>query len=426
MVYHVDPLRATFRRIFSNGGIGIVEMIYRCNLLAIVGGGSNPRYPPTKVMIWDDCQNKCIGELMFKSEVYAVKLRRDRIVVVLANKVYVYRFKDLKLLDQIQTISNPKGLVSLCADSANNVLAVPGVTEGTIRIELYNISKATILKAHDTSLAQFALSFDGTKIASASEKGTLIRIWDCASGELLRELRRGMDRAEIHCIAFNFTATRLACTSDKGTVHIFNIFGNSGASTGSITASSSSSSSSSTFYNNSNSNGSINNSSTPASSSSSNSIAPGASSDASSRARASSLEKTDTSSVSTGSTPGGAGNKSLNLGIFGNLIPASLRPKYLDSEWSFAQIHGVVGKAIVAFGRDSDKVFVVSADGGFKARLCSEPGECKELVEDNFMAGSSGLAAGGGTALEGGSLLFDDAEYGSGDNKQTSNSTGTI
>ena len=38
----------------------------------------------------------------------AVKLRRDRVVVVLATKVYVYRFSDLKLLDQIDTQPNPR------------------------------------------------------------------------------------------------------------------------------------------------------------------------------------------------------------------------------------------------------------------------------------------------------------------------------
>lgn len=60
-------------------------------------------------MIWDDHQNRCIGELSFRTEVKAVKLRRDRVIVVLAKKVYVYNFADLNLLSNVETIDNPKG-----------------------------------------------------------------------------------------------------------------------------------------------------------------------------------------------------------------------------------------------------------------------------------------------------------------------------
>jgi hypothetical protein len=76
----------------------MVEMLFRCNILALVGGGVSPRWPKHKVMVWDDHQNRCIGELSFRSEVRAVRLRRDRVVVALHNRVYVYNFADLTLV----------------------------------------------------------------------------------------------------------------------------------------------------------------------------------------------------------------------------------------------------------------------------------------------------------------------------------------
>ena len=34
-IYNIDPYRETFRRVFTSGGIGIVEMLFRCNLIAL-------------------------------------------------------------------------------------------------------------------------------------------------------------------------------------------------------------------------------------------------------------------------------------------------------------------------------------------------------------------------------------------------------
>lgn len=98
-------------------------MLYRSNLFALVGGGRNPKWTLNKLIIWDDSQEKSIGEIAFRSEIRAVKLRPTRIIVILDNKVYIYNLSDLKLLDFIETCSNPRGLCSLNTEGHMTVLA---------------------------------------------------------------------------------------------------------------------------------------------------------------------------------------------------------------------------------------------------------------------------------------------------------------
>ena len=61
---------------------------------------------------------------------------------------------DLKLVDHIETLANPKGLCALCPNLSNTVLACPGVTRGTVRIELYDLRKTTLITAHEAELSQ--------------------------------------------------------------------------------------------------------------------------------------------------------------------------------------------------------------------------------------------------------------------------------
>ncbi|KAL3690597.1 hypothetical protein R1sor_016906 [Riccia sorocarpa] len=346
-IYNCDPFKETFRREFNNGGIGLVEMLFRCNILAIVGGGTTPRYPPNKVMIWDDHQSRCIGELSFRSEIRAVRLRRDRIVVVLEHKIYVYNFADLKLLHQIETIANPKGLCALSPASTPSVLACPGLHKGQVRVEHYGLKKTKFIAAHETHLAAFALTWDGRLLATASSKGTLIRIFNTLDGTKLQELRRGVDRAEIYSIAFSPSGQWLALSSDKATVHVFSLRGAAGtddmrgtdtqadaiakkqnkyivtSTGGSVTPSGGSAKSNGNGSGNGNGNG----------------------------------------SPVAGSSPlfFASGNPGSSLSFMKGVLP-----KYFSSEWSFAQYRlPEETKAIVAFGPAKDTLIIVGTDGSF-------------------------------------------------------------
>lgn len=81
------------------------------------------------------------------------------------------------------------------------------------------------MEAHEGSLRGLALTADGSKLATASTKGTVIRVWDVATAVCLQEFRRGVERTTITCLSWSWDYAWLSSASDKGTVHIFQVDG---------------------------------------------------------------------------------------------------------------------------------------------------------------------------------------------------------
>ena len=221
-IYNSNPFRDNFERNLE-GGIGIVEMLYKTNILALVGGGKQSKYPDNKVIIWDDNQGKVVSELRFSSSVKNIKLKKETLIVVTEHKYYLFALSTFKNTDTIDTCENPNGIIAVCNNPNTTIIAYPDKKQGHVRVKFYNENTTQTIEAHESGFAFLALNSEGTMLATASDKGTLIRIYNTKNGEALQEVRRGSEKATIYSIAFNLENSMLAVSSDRGTIHIFTL-----------------------------------------------------------------------------------------------------------------------------------------------------------------------------------------------------------
>jgi len=220
------PFKERFRREFDDGSIGLVEMLYKSNILALVGCETpKPLYSPNKVLIWDDHQAQCIAELSFHSEVKGIKLRKDRIVVVLEKKSFIYDFSDLGLISQFETYPNPAGLCAMTSATDCLVIALLGENVGEVQVNNYKKNTYRTINAHTSTLSRLAMDSEGKHLATASIQGTIIRVFDidADSPVLLKEFRRGTKQAEVQSLTFSRDGSVLCCSSSTGTIHVYYI-----------------------------------------------------------------------------------------------------------------------------------------------------------------------------------------------------------
>ena len=85
-------------------------------------------------------------------------------------------------------MANPRGLCCLTHHSNTFVLACPGLQRGQIRIEHFGLNMTKLIQAHDNHIACLTLTLDGLLLATASTKGTLIRIFNTMDGTHLQEV----------------------------------------------------------------------------------------------------------------------------------------------------------------------------------------------------------------------------------------------
>jgi len=202
--------------------ICIVERLFSSSLVAIVSLSS-----PRKLKVYHFKKNTEICNYSYINTILAVKLNRQRLVVCLEESLYIHNIRDMKLLHTIrETPQNATGLCALSANSDNCYLAYPG-NHATGEVQIFdalNLQNKIMIPAHDNPLAAIAFDSSGLKIATASEKGTVIRVFNVTDGQVIYEFRRGYARCvTIYSLSFSADSLFLCASSNTETVHIFKL-----------------------------------------------------------------------------------------------------------------------------------------------------------------------------------------------------------
>ncbi|KAK5111713.1 hypothetical protein LTR85_011758 [Meristemomyces frigidus] len=233
----------------SEGGIAIAEALDD-RYQAYVGGGRAPAGKGSVVVFCDAVLGVEVNRFDFHEPVLGARLSARYMVVLLQERSIVFEHQQLErsalptpppddAADDIErskageeifqgpnlvkalypTSPNPYALASL----KDSLLALPAQTPGQVQLIPLNGGSKRVLRAHNSPLRCLALSDDATLLATASEQGTLLRIFNTRTTDQLAEFRRGVDHAVIFSLAFSPGNRWLACTSDKGTLHMFDL-----------------------------------------------------------------------------------------------------------------------------------------------------------------------------------------------------------
>lgn len=247
-IFNCDP----FGEFYSLGPAALLKMLFATSLAVVVPS-------PRLLRIHNVKQDLKICELAFPATITEVKLNRQRLCVVLEEQIYLYDLSCVRLVTVLETragafvgdlASDRPWLVLPLALVRAEVLAGwpalgpaplaelsrdPGwvVVYDTVRL-----CPRLVYRAHELPLARICVSADGLLIATASHKGTIVRICAVEEAETETEadaaiaaatlgirsitsFRRGRNPARITCLAFSADSHLLGCASASGTVHFF-------------------------------------------------------------------------------------------------------------------------------------------------------------------------------------------------------------
>ncbi|KAM7542111.1 hypothetical protein Aperf_G00000012638 [Anoplocephala perfoliata] len=207
---------------FYGDAVNNVIRLHNRNLVAVV-----PIKYPSSVELIDIRRNRLLLDIHYQSSVLYVNMAYNQLIIGLEKTICIYDPKARKTVYAIENVpQNYNGLIALSFDPARRYIAYPeSAVSGDVKI--FNIdSKKDVrsIRAFNENLVALSFNSSATFLATASEVGTLIRIFSVMDGTRVMEFRHAYTRnAGICSLNFSEDDVFLTCASKRDTVHVFKL-----------------------------------------------------------------------------------------------------------------------------------------------------------------------------------------------------------
>ena len=132
-----------------------------------------------------------MNQLIVSSNIKNIKIKRTKIFIIEENNIKVFTLGNYENIDSLKTFKNKNGIFGISLDSKLNIISYPSPDIGKIIIKDYNKKNednfiVNEISAHKNEIIALVMNYEGTLIASASERGLLLKFLEQKMGVIYK------------------------------------------------------------------------------------------------------------------------------------------------------------------------------------------------------------------------------------------------
>lgn len=235
----------------------VIEMLFSTSLVVIVDKNQGLQ-KSKKLKVVNTKRKSTICELTFPHEIVDVVMNRKRMCILLSSdQIFIYDISCMKLLQTIDVLEDklkdvvhrqalpppshtlPDVKLALSSDD-RSILCYTAYSHSTsdsyllndvVIFDALNVTPINYLNTvHKGNITCLTVNHDGKLVATASEKGTIVRVFHTGADSdfdsndpLFHEFRRGTRPCEIYGMKFDPQSSKLGVIGGTDTIHIFKL-----------------------------------------------------------------------------------------------------------------------------------------------------------------------------------------------------------